>query len=64
MKIEYKDGNIVITVPYEAGKEYPKSSTGKSRMVGTSSGFLPVAGTPDSVKVNFSIIEVIPKDKR
>lgn len=64
MNIEYKDGVITIKVPYAEGQEYPKSSTGKSRIVGGTSGFTGIPGAPAAVKVNLSVIEIIAKDKR
>ena len=64
MNIEFKNGNILITVPYNEGKGYPKSTSGKSRVVASSNGFAAIPGAPDNVKVNLNVIEIIAKGDR
>lgn len=63
MNVEYKDGNLIITVPYTEGNSYPLSSTKKSRMVATSGGFQTVDGTK-GLKYSLNVIEVVPKGER
>lgn len=64
MNIELKDGNIIITLPYDPTTVYPKSATGKSKIVGTTNGFTTVEGGPDKLKVSLNVIEIIPKGER
>lgn len=54
VSVFYKDGFIYIKAPYNESANYPDSSTGKSEIVASSRGYLPVKGA-DGVGVNFNI---------
>lgn len=66
MKIEYRDGNVVITIPYKPGdeKNAATSSTGKSRLLANTKGFADIEGAPDALKIGVNLIYVIPKNER
>lgn len=46
-KVEYKDGNVIITIPYSGDPfEFPLSSTGKSHLI-AALRFVECEGSPD-----------------
>ena len=53
IKIEVVDGKIIITIDSTA--DYGLSSSGKSRTVASTGGFIPVPGT--NVKLNINAIK-------
>lgn len=53
VKIELIDGKIIITIDSTA--DYGLSSSGKSRTVASTGGFIPVPGT--NVKLNINAIK-------
>ena len=57
MDIKYENGDLVITIPVndEIIKKAPMSSSGKSKMVATTSGFIPVQEIP-GVKLSLNLI--------
>ena len=61
MQVEYKDGHLIIKVPYNEEETYPKSASGKSNMVATSGGFQAVANGPSRLKFSLNVIESVPK---
>lgn len=58
MKIEYKDGNVVITIPVteKSIKSAATSKSGKSKMLATTGGFGQVDGAPAGVKLSLNLI--------
>lgn len=66
MDISYKDGEIVVRIPYKlgTGKEGEKSSTGKSRMVATTKGFVAIPNCDPSMRISINVIDLIPKGDR
>jgi hypothetical protein len=58
MQVTYENGHIVIRVPVTeaTAKAAPISQSGKSRMIATTGGFVPVAGAPQGVKVGLNVI--------
>lgn len=58
MKVMYENGDVVVRIPCgpDVIKKAPKSSTGKSKMVASTKGFVPVAGAPDGVKLSLNLI--------
>lgn len=57
MKIEYKNGSVIITVPASESdiKKAELSKSGKSKMVATTSGFKSVDGAPGGLKVSLNV---------
>ena len=53
VKIEVKDGKIIITL--DAGADYGLSSSGKSRTVASTGGFVVIPGT--EIKLNLNAIK-------
>ena len=60
-KYDAKTKTITVSFQYDPSKTYPVSKTGKSRMVGTTSGFIPVAGTQVKLSAN-AILPVTPEE--
>lgn len=58
MKIEYKGGNVVITIPCgdKEIKAAPPSKTGKTKMIATTGGFSQVEGAPVGVKLSLNLV--------
>lgn len=57
MQVKIEGKEIVIRVPYEPTNAYPISKSGKSRIVDTSNGFVPIAGT--DIKVGLNVIKPV-----
>lgn len=58
MKVEFVKGNVVITIPVtdETIKAAPESKSGKSKMLASTGGFVPVEGAPAGVKLSLNLI--------
>lgn len=58
MEITYENGELVIRIPAseEQCKTAPVSTSGKSRLVATTSGFSQVPGGPDGLKLSLNLI--------
>lgn len=58
MKVEYKAGVLTITIPCgeKEIKAAQMSKSGKSKMVATTSGFVPVEGAPEGVRLSLNLI--------
>lgn len=54
MKIEVKGKQLIITVE-DITKPGALSSTGKTKLVASTRGAVPVAGTPDGLKVALNV---------
>ena len=57
MKIDYSNGEIVISIPAAAQsvKLCPQSRSGKTRMVASTAGFVAVDGAPQGVRPNLNV---------
>jgi hypothetical protein len=57
MEITYEAGQIVIRVPATDAqiKGAPFSSSGKTRLIASTGGFMAVPGAPQGVKINLAI---------
>ena len=67
MEISVEDNIIIVKIPYseEAAKTGELTSTGNSRMIDTTKGFVPVLnGLPSNIKVSVNLIAVLPKEER
>lgn len=64
-KVEYKDGNVVITVPYNGDPSaFPVSSTGKSRLI-ASARYVECENTPDpNLLVSVGLLSTISRQGR
>ena len=58
MKITYEDGEVVIRISVDevSAKAAPVSSSGKSRIIASTSGFVAVEGAPAGVKIGLNLI--------
>lgn len=63
MQAKYENGIVTIIIPYDPNNEYPKSSTKKSRIISSSSGFTDVENAPE-LKLSMNLITIIPKSER
>ena len=67
MKIEYDAKACEVIVRIACGEAEisaaPISESGKSRMIGSTKGFVPVEGLED-VKIGVNLIKMIPKSER
>ncbi len=56
MNITYEKDEVVIRIPYSAKAiaAAAMSKSGKNKMVATTSGFVPVSGAPDGVKLSLN----------
>lgn len=58
MKIEYENGEVIVRIPVDeaSSKLAPMSASGKSRMIASTGGFVPVQGAPAGVRLNLNLI--------
>lgn len=65
VSIKLESGMIVIRIPYDKTKEYPINESGKSRMVGSTGGWVKDPFNADgALSVTAAAIRVIPKAER